>query len=72
MLDYLNGRPAPALLGLPGRVIRAFDRPLTGEELAGITSPGELALILGISWQRAKQRITNRATTAQLPERTNP
>lgn len=72
MLDYLNGRPAPALPSVPGRVIRAYDRPLTVEELDGITSIGELALILGIGRHAAKQRITSRAEMAQSQERTNP
>ena len=37
-----------------------------------ITSVAELALIAGISRHRAKQRITNRAETAHINERTNP
>lgn len=72
MVDYLNGTPAPALPAAPGRVIRAYDRPLTAEELSGITSIGELALILGIGRHAAKQRITSRAEMAQSQERKTP
>ena len=72
MVDYLHGRPAPALPAVPGRVIRAHDEPLPDDLLPFITTPGELALILGISRHAAKQRITQRAEMAQSHERHEP
>lgn len=51
----LGCQPQPA--ALPGRVFRAADRPLTEEELQGVTSPTELGLLLGISRQAAMQRM---------------
>lgn len=53
----LLGEPWPALPDLPGRRHACPDRGLTDDEMAGIESPTELALIAGISRQAAHQRI---------------
>ena len=72
MVSHLLEQPVPTLPDQPGRVIRAADAPLPDDCLPFITSVAELALIAGISRHRAKQRITNRAETAHINERTNP
>jgi hypothetical protein len=56
-LAGLLGEPWPPLPALPGRVHRTTDAPMTDAELAGISSPTELALILGISRQAAHARL---------------
>ncbi len=63
----LAGEPPPVLPAIPGRRHRADDRPLTEDELQGITSPSELGLILGISRQAALQRLRKTTTTKGNP-----
>lgn len=53
----LLGHAWPALPELPGRVHVCFDRPLTTDEMVGINTTTELALVLGISRQAAWQRL---------------
>lgn len=60
MCTALAGEPLLELPPLPGRVIVAADAPLSDEELAGVESPTELALILGVSRQAAHQRLAKR------------
>lgn len=63
-LAGLRGERWPLPADIPGRLIRAADRPLTDDELAGVDSATELGLLLGISRQAAFQRL-KRAATAQ-------
>lgn len=51
--------PAPPL---PGWRHVIADAPLTDDEVADVTSPTELALLLGISRQAAHQRLKRRGT----------
>ena len=64
MVDTLLGEPPPELPAIPGRVIRSRDEPIPAELLADITSPTELALVLGISRQLAHQRLQKAARHA--------
>lgn len=64
-VQALLGIAWPALPDLPGRRIECRDEPLSADELADITSPSELALIVGISRQAAFQRLQQRAARAQ-------
>lgn len=63
MAASLNGDPWPAPPDLPGRVVTARDEPLAPEYLAGISSPTELGLVLGISRQAADLRLRAATTT---------
>ena len=56
-INALLGEPMPALPPLPGRVHVCIDGPLSADDLAGITSCAELALILAVSRQAAHQRL---------------
>lgn len=61
-LALLIGEQLPALPVLPGRQIKAAESPpLSEEELAGISCPVELSLVLGISRQAAHDLIAQRA-----------
>ncbi len=60
-LAALRGDLWPALPELPGQVHRCHDAPLAEADLADITRPSELALVLGISRQAASQRLRPRA-----------
>ncbi len=79
-LACLQRVPLPVLPALPGRVHRIQDAPLTDADLAGITSPTELALVAGITRQAAVQRLQRQAelraaedtTTTTTKERTSP
>lgn len=57
MLLALAGEPPPPLPAIPGRRITARDEPLSDAELAGVTSPTELALLLGIPMRKAQERL---------------
>jgi len=61
MLAALQGKPWPALPALPGRRHACTDRPISEDELQGVTSPTELALLLGITRQAAVQRLRRQA-----------
>lgn len=56
-LAGLRGERWPVPPDLPGRVICAFDRPLTVDELAGVETPSELAACTGVSHQCAALRF---------------
>lgn len=68
LLLALQGHPWPALPALPGRVILCRDEPMSEAELADVTSPTELGLLLGVSRQRAHQLIQQRAEQAHNPK----
>lgn len=61
MLAALQGKPWPALPPLPGRRHACTDAPISEDELQGVTSPTELALLLGITRQAAVQRLKRQA-----------
>ncbi len=61
MLAALQGEPGPALPTLPGRRHACTDAPISEVELQGVTSPTELALLLGITRQAAMQRLRRQA-----------
>lgn len=72
-LRQLLGRPLPALPLVPGRVIRAYDEPLTAADLADVDSPAELGRLLGITRQAAFQRLKSlRQSTQPIHEGTTP
>ena len=62
----LLGEPWPMPPNLPGVVHQCHDAPLTAAELAGITSPTELALCAGISVQAAHQRLKARRASKSI------
>lgn len=69
MVDAMAGEPPMPLPNLPGRVHRSADRQLTPDELAGVTSPSELALLLGCSRQAASVRLRKAITDTLAPAR---
>lgn len=67
MLAALQGEPWPGLPALPGRRHTCADRAMTEDELQGITSATELALVCGITRQAAVQRLAKLTTAKGTP-----